>query len=210
MTVGTRAWGSLPGSSEDHGRRWPQGKASSPPPLPTWPCPEESFSSSWGGAGTELIVRSAPPAVPFFFLIISCPSPFYLSETYLTLLREQAQVILKHAELKLIESHHFFWENMISPFGFTPGSGLEKAVATHSSGFSCLENPRDGGAWWAAVYGVAQSRTRLKRLSSSSWKWFLQHWLFPRLKDPEHTLHLLSPPPPGPRKHAHLHLWKEK
>ena len=34
--------------------------------------------------------------------------------------------------------------------------------------FSCLENPRDGGAWWAAVYGVAQSRTWLKRLSSSS------------------------------------------
>ena len=33
---------------------------------------------------------------------------------------------------------------------------------------SCLENPRDGGAWWAAVYGVAQSRTRLMRLSSSS------------------------------------------
>ena len=33
---------------------------------------------------------------------------------------------------------------------------------------SCLENPREGGAWWAAVYGVTQSRTRLKRLSSSS------------------------------------------
>ena len=33
---------------------------------------------------------------------------------------------------------------------------------------SCLENPRDRGAWWAAVYGVAQSRTRLKQLSSSS------------------------------------------
>ena len=33
---------------------------------------------------------------------------------------------------------------------------------------SCLENPRDGGAWGAAVSGVAQSRTRLKRLSSSS------------------------------------------
>jgi len=32
---------------------------------------------------------------------------------------------------------------------------------------SCLENPRDGGAWWSAVYGVAQSRTRLKWLSSS-------------------------------------------
>ena len=33
---------------------------------------------------------------------------------------------------------------------------------------SCLENPRDGGAWWAAIYWVAQSRTRLKRLSSNS------------------------------------------
>ena len=33
---------------------------------------------------------------------------------------------------------------------------------------SCLENPRGGGAWWAAIYGVAQSRTRLKWLSSSS------------------------------------------
>ena len=33
---------------------------------------------------------------------------------------------------------------------------------------TCLENPRDGGGWWAAVFGVAQSRTRLKWLSSSS------------------------------------------
>ena len=33
---------------------------------------------------------------------------------------------------------------------------------------SCLENPRDGGAWWVAVYGVTQSWKRLKRLSSSS------------------------------------------
>ena len=43
---------------------------------------------------------------------------------------------------------------------------------------SCLENPRDSRAWWAAIYGVAQSRTRLKQLSSSSsssmlcWIWF--------------------------------------
>ena len=74
-------------------------------------------------------------------------------------------------------------------FDYQYSSFLEKAVTTHSdtterlpfhfslSGIgegngkplqcSCLENPRDGGAWWAAVYGVAQSRTRLKRLSSS-------------------------------------------
>ena len=41
-------------------------------------------------------------------------------------------------------------------------------MATHCS--SCLENPRDDGAWWAAIYGVAQSQTRLKRLCSSSSK----------------------------------------
>ena len=35
---------------------------------------------------------------------------------------------------------------------------------------SCLDNPRDGGFWWAAIYGVAQSRTWLKQLSSSSRK----------------------------------------
>ena len=37
--------------------------------------------------------------------------------------------------------------------------------------YSCLENLRDGGAWWAAVYGVAQSQTWLKQLSSSSSKY---------------------------------------
>ena len=43
---------------------------------------------------------------------------------------------------------------------------------------SCLENPRDGGAWWAAVHGVAQSRTRLKWLSSSiGVYWFLCQFL---------------------------------
>ena len=43
---------------------------------------------------------------------------------------------------------------------------------------SCLENPRDGGAWWAAVYGVTQSRTWLKRLSSiSSSTTFWLQWL---------------------------------
>ena len=50
---------------------------------------------------------------------------------------------------------------------------------------SCLENPRDGRAGWAAVSGVAQSRTRLKRLSSSSTdppsKWFKQGRHFPFL-----------------------------
>ena len=38
---------------------------------------------------------------------------------------------------------------------------MEKAMAPHSSQYPCLENPMDGGAWWAAVHGVVKSRTRL-------------------------------------------------
>ena len=45
--------------------------------------------------------------------------------------------------------------------------------------YSCLENPRDGGAWWAAIYGVAQSWTRLKWLSSSSSLFSILHPLAP-------------------------------
>ena len=56
----------------------------------------------------------------------------------------------------------------LSDFTFTfHFHALEKEMANPLQ-CSCLENPRDGGAWWAAVYGVAQSWTQLKRLSSSS------------------------------------------
>ena len=47
--------------------------------------------------------------------------------------------------------------------GRSPGEGNGNPLQC-----SCLENPRDGGAWWVAIYAVAQSRTQLKRLSSSS------------------------------------------
>ena len=46
--------------------------------------------------------------------------------------------------------------------------------------YSCLENPRDGGAWWTAVYGVTQSQTLLKRLSSSSSSSSSRTWKLPR------------------------------
>ena len=54
------------------------------------------------------------------------------------------------------------WATSLSLFTFI-GEGNGNPLQ-----YSCLENPRDGGAWWAAVSGVAQSWTRLKRLSSSS------------------------------------------
>ena len=57
----------------------------------------------------------------------------------------------------MTERHHFHF--LLSCIGGGNGNPLQ---------YSCLENPRDRGAWWAAVYRVAQSRTWLKRLSSSS------------------------------------------
>ena len=62
-----------------------------------------------------------------------------------------------HKESDTTERLHFIFS--LSCIGEGNGNPLQ---------CSCLENPRDGGAWWAAVYGVAQGRTRLKRLSSSS------------------------------------------
>ena len=62
-----------------------------------------------------------------------------------------------HKESDTTERLHFHFS--LSCIGEGNGNPLQ---------CSCLENPRDGGAWWAAIYGVAQSRTQLKWLSSSS------------------------------------------
>ena len=62
-----------------------------------------------------------------------------------------------HEESDTTERLHFRFS--LSCIGEGNGNPLQS---------SCLENPRDGGAWWAAVSGVTQSQTRLKRLSSSS------------------------------------------
>ena len=62
-----------------------------------------------------------------------------------------------HKELDMTEQLHFYFS--FSCIGEGNGNPLQ---------CSCLENPRDGRAWWAAIYVVAQSRTQLKRLSSSS------------------------------------------
>ena len=53
-----------------------------------------------------------------------------------------------------------FISNLKSPL--TLQQVLVHSLKSGDPCYRCLENPRDGGAWWAAVYGVAQSRTRLK------------------------------------------------
>ena len=68
-------------------------------------------------------------------------------------------------ELDMIERLHFHFS--LSCIGEGNGNPFQ---------CSCLENTRDGGAWWAAVYGVAQSQTRLKRFSSSSSSWHCLGW----------------------------------
>ena len=55
------------------------------------------------------------------------------------------------------------WATSLSLFTSCIGEGNGNPLQC-----SCLENPRDGGDWWAAIYGDAQSWTRLKQLSSSS------------------------------------------
>ena len=62
-----------------------------------------------------------------------------------------------HEESDTTEQHQFHFS--LSCIGEGNGNPLQ---------CSCLENPRDGGAYWAAIYGVTQIRTRQKRLSSSS------------------------------------------
>ena len=61
-----------------------------------------------------------------------------------------------HEESDTTEQLHFHFS--LSCIGEGNGNPLQ---------CSCLENPRDGGAWWAAIYGVSQSQTQLKRLGSS-------------------------------------------
>ena len=107
---------------------------------------------------------------------ISCPLCWVLRVLYIKYRRRQWQptpVLLPgkshgwrslvgcspwgHKELDTTKWLHFHFS--LSCIGEGNGNPLQ---------CSCLENPRDGGAWWATVYGVTQSRTRLKRLSSRS------------------------------------------
>ena len=70
-------------------------------------------------------------------------------------------------ETNSAEVRGWFWDDSHAYFREGNGTPLQ---------CSCLENPRDGGTWWAAIYGVSQSRTRLKQLSSSSNRIFIVHF----------------------------------
>ena len=99
------------------------------------------------------------------------------------------------------------WATSLSLFTFC-FHALEKEMATHSS-VSCLENPRDGGAQWAAVYGVTQSPPWLKWLSSSSSIFIHKHsetykYTFMQIYTLSQThWHIQHTHQPNPHTHTH-------
>ena len=74
--------------------------------------------------------------------------------------------LVERAEILAIEEERSDWVGC-QDFG-SLDSASHGEGSTNPLQYSCLENSRDRGAWWAAVHGVTQSRTRLKRLSGSS------------------------------------------
>ena len=72
-----------------------------------------------------------------------------------------------HEESDTTEQLHFHFHFSLSCIGEGNGNPVQR---------TCLDNPRDGRAWWAAVYGVTQSWPRLTRLSSSSSRFKVWYW----------------------------------
>ena len=103
---------------------------------------------------------SDPTIIGFIYVCIRRrqwhPTPVLLPEKYHGWRSLEGCSPLDRSELDTTERLHFHFS--LSCIGEGNGNPLQ---------CSCLENPRDGGAWRAAIYGVAQSRTRLKQLSSS-------------------------------------------
>ena len=90
-------------------------------------------------------------------------------------MKPREQRARRRADGSMQVENKFGWGRLSALYlGISTLSHLELTVIVSGEGngnalqCSCLKNPRDGGAWWAAVCGVARSRTRLERLSSSS------------------------------------------
>ena len=74
-------------------------------------------------------------------------------------------VKIQYAQVKVKEIYHYFAFVIYNPFMFSNGEGNG---TPHK--YSCLENPMDEGAWWAAVHGVSKSWTRLSDFTFMHWR----------------------------------------
>ena len=139
----------------------------------TTPLPKVKWTSGFTGSNniSSYLLGITHMSEPFLHIIsVSYFSRFICKVFIMPIFRWGNKFRLKWpAQVSLVDSDahirftlvterlHFYFS--LSCIGEGNGNPLQR---------SCLENPRDGGAWWAAVYGVTQSRTQLKRLSSSS------------------------------------------
>ena len=153
------SWTLLPPSSPYH-------------PSESFQCtsPKHPVSFIKPGLATHFIYDIIHVSMPFSQIIPPSPSP-----------TEPTRLFYTSVSLVLLPGKSHGWRSLVgcSPWG-RKESDMTERLPFHSSlscigegngnplQCSCLENPRDRGAWWASVYGVAQSRTRLKQLSSSS------------------------------------------
>ena len=95
---------------------------------------------------------SPSPLLPSYLLVLFSPN---------SLFHTVARVIFKKKSKPELKAP------MVSQSPHSSPSRPTRSAPDACLQCSCLENPRDRGAWWAAAYGVTQSWTRLKRLSSS-------------------------------------------
>ena len=109
---------------------------------------------AWKAADVEAWARQSSESNPLWY---RAQCSIWLARIKMDKISSQKLSPWGREESDMTERLHFHFS--LSCIGEGNGNPLQ---------YSCLENPRDGGTWWAAVYGVAQSRTWLKRLSSSS------------------------------------------
>ena len=128
------------------------------------------------------LVTQPPPCFPYIIKKLTVYQIIYLSSFICTSPSNGRRQW--HPTLVLSPGKSHGWRSLVgcSPWGREESDTTERfhfqfslSCIAEGNGnplqHSCLENLRDGRAWWAVVYGVAESRTRLKRLSSSS-RWF--------------------------------------
>ena len=134
-----------------------------PPPSPSHPSgssqcnsPEDSVSCIEPGPVIYFAYDNIHVSMLFSQIISPLPSSTESKSLFFT----SVSPLLSH-----IQGHRFHLSkfHIYALLYCTGGEGNGTPLQ-----YSCLENPMDGGAWWATVHGVAQSRTQLKRLSSSS------------------------------------------
>ena len=117
--------------------------------------PKHPVSCIKPGLATHFIYDIIHVSMPFSQIIPPSPSPTESKRLFYT----SVSLLLSRIQGYRYHLSKFHIYALVYCIGEGNGNPLQ---------CSCLENPRDRGAWWAAVYGVAQSRTRLKHLSSSS------------------------------------------